>query len=281
MNKASGWQQADLPLALLVALATIAAMLLLSSSENGLEAVFALVVTVCRRTLEETLAHGADLGRLTLLLTLGVGFTLAAAEALRLALVTRRLINGLSLVAATPTEHLARLRQKCGIACTIKVVGIEGPMAFTQGVFDMHVWLSTGLIKILDEDELEAVLRHEMPHVRMHDPLKILCARCLARGLFFVPLGRDLLRAYMIAKEIAADQGAARGMGSSLPLIGALRKLMQALPKGSSTAARARGFGLEIIGDRISLETRLLALISPSPRLRLFRMARIGLSVLG
>ena len=60
MPDRSPWRRADQALALLVALAVLFSFSAVALSEHGLEAILALVVTVCSRTLNETLAHGAD-----------------------------------------------------------------------------------------------------------------------------------------------------------------------------------------------------------------------------
>ncbi|MBI3761089.1 MAG: hypothetical protein HY260_04405, partial [Chloroflexi bacterium] len=121
---------------LLVALATLAASIALVLSERGLEAVLALVVTVCRRTLDETLAHGADLGRLLLLVPAGLGLTLAISEAFRLAVATRRLIANLQLARCEPPQRLRRLARKCELAESALLVCVDRPLVFTHGLFN-------------------------------------------------------------------------------------------------------------------------------------------------
>ena len=71
-------------LAWLLLLATISAWLALTLSTTGLESILALVVTLCRRSWGETITHGAELGRLSLLLPLILGLFLAWVEARRL-----------------------------------------------------------------------------------------------------------------------------------------------------------------------------------------------------
>lgn len=258
--------------ALLVSLATLAAFIALAFSERGLEALLALVVTVCRRTLNETLAHGADLGRLSLLLPLGLGLVLAVEEALRLSHTTWRWIASLTTLRCTPNGRLRHLARKCGLTDKAVLVCADRPLVFTHGLLNPKVWLSTGLLRTLADDELEAVLRHEAHHLNARDPLKILAARCLSRVLFFVPVARDLCDAYCVAKEIAADEHAARMMGDALSLARALRKLIAAGPIPAPEAA--------LVGERNATEARLLALLDPSRPLPLFPLQRLGVSTL-
>ncbi|MBI3359568.1 MAG: M56 family metallopeptidase [Chloroflexi bacterium] len=267
-------RRADVALALLVALATLAASIALALSERGLEAVLALVVTICRRTLDETLAHGADLGRLLLLVPAGLGLTLAIGEAFRLAVATRRLIANLQLARCEPPQRLRRLARKCELAESALLVCADRPLVFTHGLFNPKVWLSTGLLRALADDELEAVLRHEAHHRHAGDPLKVFAARCLAQGLFFVPIARDLCDAYSTAKEIAADESAVRAMGNALPLVRALRTLIAAETLQRSDIPLAA-----LVSEQNAVEARLLTLLDPARSLPLFPMPRLGLSL--
>lgn len=264
------WRRADVALALLTALATLAVVLGLALSERGSEATLALVVTVCRRTLDEMVAHGGDLGRLSFLLPLGLGLVLAVGEALRLTLMTRRWMAPLAVTRCAPTPRLRRLAQKCGLTENVVLTCAGRPLVFTHGLFRPKVWLSTELLRVLTDEELEAVLRHEAHHLGAYDPLKILVVRCLSRALFFVPVARDL-GGYCVAKEIAADDHAVHTMGDALPLARALRKLLAVHP------APLPEFTL--IGQLSVTEARLLALLDPARPQPLFPLPRLGVSL--
>lgn len=267
MPKRFAWRRADVALAWLVLLATLAAWLALTFSASGFESALAVVATVCRRTLDEAFAHSADLGRLSLLLPLGLGLLFASVEALQLTLATHRLITTLRQVRDTPPARLQRMATKCDLPDAI-LVRTDRPLVFTQGLFMPHIWLSTGLMQMLSDDELEAVLRHEAHHRQAHDPLKIFVARCLSRALFFVPIARDLCEAYCVAKEIAADEQAVQAMGDALPLARALRKLI------AHPAAPAPVAALTSEGHIV--EARLLALLDPSHPIPFFPLKHLG-----
>ncbi len=271
MPDRSSWRRADQALALLVALALFASLCAVALSERGLEAILALVVTVCSRTLNETVAHGTDLARLSLLLPLGLGLVLAAGEVLRLARSTRRWTASLMMAQRPVTKRLRRLLRRSQLAGLVVLVDAKRPLVFTQGLLNPKVWLSTGLMRMLSDDELEAVLRHEAHHLKARDPLKILSARCLARALFFVPVVRDICEAYCIAKEIAADEQATRAMGKALPLARAIRKLLTVHPDPAP--------GIAFMSAHSAMEARLLALLNPARPLPLFPMKRLGLSL--
>jgi len=266
------WRHADKALAWLILLATLSAWLALTFSTTSGESTLALVVTICRRSIAETIAHGAELGRLSLLLPLGIGIVLTIAEALQLILATRRWMVLLAESRCTPNRKLQGLAKTCNLAGKITLIRAQQPFVFTQGLIRPRVWLSTGLLRQLARDELEAVLRHEAHHGVSHDPLKMLIANCLSRGLFFVPISRDLCQEYIVAKEIAADAYATQSMRDALPLARALRKLIS-IPLPSSAPARTLVSGLSVT------EVRLLSLLNPSRSQRSFQLKHLGLSL--
>ncbi len=159
---------------------------------------------------------------------------------------TRRLLldagqRRLSLPAA-----LAGLADGLELTGRLTLVEDETPYAFAAGLWRPGIWLSTGLVALLDETELRAVLRHERHHVRRRDPLRVLMARSLAHGLFFLPVAAALRNAYLEAKEREAD--AASGAGHDLAA--ALLKLVRTearLPERASLAAA----GANVAADRI------------------------------
>jgi Zn-dependent protease with chaperone function len=108
--------------------------------------------------------------------------------------------------------------------------------AFAAGLAQPRIWLSSGLLALLDDGELAAVLRHERHHVLRRDPLRVLLVRSLAHGLFFLPAAGALRDRYMDAKEREADAAS----GATHDLAAALLKLMRAgalAPANASLAA--------------------------------------------
>ena len=258
-------------LAWLVLLATLAAWLGLTLSASGWVPLLALVTTMCLRTLDEALAHGAELGRLSTLLPLGLGLFLAMIEGARLTLATHRLMGALDRAQCRPRSRLRRLATRCGLREAIVLVRTDRLIVFTHGLLHTRIWLTTGLLKQLSDTELEAVLRHEAHHCQAHDPLKIFVARCLSRALFFIPVARDLVDAYLVAKEIAADEQAVWAMGDAQPLASALHKLIAQPVIVAPVAAMA--------GEGHLVEARLLALLDPTRPLPTLHLKRLGQSL--
>ena len=96
------------------------------------------------------------------------------------------------------------------------------PHAFCAGYLRPRIYLSTGARIALPEPELEAVLAHERHHARRRDPLRILLARAVADGLFFVPALKQLAARYAELAELAADEAAFAQTRDRRPLASAL-----------------------------------------------------------
>ena len=265
------WRYADLALAGLMAVATLFAMAALLLSGRGPEAALALVVTLCLRSLTETLTHSADLGRLTVLAPIMLGVFLCSGEALSILYGNWRLTNARALTQRPVPLRLSRLAARSDLGGRIVFVESQRPLAFTQALRRPRVWISAGLMTLLDDQELEAVLRHEAHHLQAQDPLKVFISRCLRRGLFFVPVAKSLCDAYCAAKEFAADAHAVGAMGSALPLARALHKLLAA-PAGLAVQPG-------IADNPALIEARLLALLNPERQVSWFTVQHVGLSL--
>ena len=143
---------------------------------------------------------------------------------------------------------------------------ISTPRAFCLGFWRPRIWLTAGVVELLSDEELTAVLAHEAYHCRRGDPLRLLITRAIKSAFFFMPLVTDLAHATELQQEAAADQSAIRQVGDDLPLLCALQKLLthntQLMPDGEATLTSFNG-----------TEARLRRLIypdahSPSPSLR-------------
>jgi Zn-dependent protease with chaperone function len=89
----------------------------------------------------------------------------------------------------------------------------EQAQAFCAGVLRPRVYVSTGAVRLLQEDELCAVLAHERHHRDQRDPLRIALGRVIARALFFMPVLARLHGRYCAIAELAADDAAVRAHG--------------------------------------------------------------------
>jgi bla regulator protein blaR1 len=135
-------------------------------------------------------------------------------SAARQVLATRRYLGTLSLATSQATVG--------GVSCTV-IDSLE-PQAFCAGYLRPRIYLSKGTLEELGDHELEAIVAHEVHHLRRRDPLRLLLARALADALFFIPLLRRISDRYTDLGELAADEAAIRRLKGHRPLAGALLK---------------------------------------------------------
>lgn len=117
----------------------------------------------------------------------------------------------------------------------IIVIDHKESLAFTVGFRRPRIVLSSGLIKILDRDELEAVVEHETFHQQNDDSLKIFILQLISQTIWFIPLTKWSYQNYKIISELLADEYAIQRMGSELGLSSALFKLIKNYFKGNPT----------------------------------------------
>ena len=70
----------------------------------------------------------------------------------------------------------------------IIVISHPAPIAITMGFLRPKIVLSTGLISLLDSDELKAVVYHEMFHKENRDPLKIFLIELCSSTIRYIPI---------------------------------------------------------------------------------------------
>jgi Zn-dependent protease with chaperone function len=149
---------------------------------------------------------------------------------------TRLLLGDLGQRSLPLPDGLASQADSLRLSGRVTVVQDGDAYAFAAGLARPRIWLSSGLLALLDEAELAAVLRHERHHLRQRDPLRVWLARSLAHGLFFVPVAGVLRDHYLEAKEREADAAS----GANHELAAALLKLLRAgspLPSSANLAA--------------------------------------------
>jgi hypothetical protein len=143
--------------------------------------------------------------------SLGVAvLALMLRSALRQLRATRRFERELAVIGSLPEDPCVRL------------VDEAAPQAFCAGLLRPRVYLSRGAAALLSDDQRRAVLAHEFHHARRLDPLRLLIARSLGAGLFFVPAVRRLAQRHAILAELAADEAAERVAGGKRALASAL-----------------------------------------------------------
>lgn len=112
-------------------------------------------------------------------------------------------------------------------ASSMLIVSRQEPLAMTIGFWRPRIVLSTGLLQLLDEEELEAVVQHERFHLSNRDPLRLMLLYVSASVFWYIPILRSGLEQYRLSREVLADQYAISRLESPLGLGSALLKLIK------------------------------------------------------
>jgi hypothetical protein len=133
----------------------------------------------------------------------------------------RRFVRGIRLLGPLPGHP------------GINVIDDPTPHAFCAGYLRPSIYVSTGALAILSDDELAAVLVHEDHHRTLRDPLRLASSRILSQALFFLPALPSLGDRYGDLAEERADAAAVRAAGEAGPLASALLAFDAAAPAGA------------------------------------------------
>lgn len=117
--------------------------------------------------------------------------------------------------------RLAEAGRSLGIVDRLTHLGQPAAMAFCYGLFKPRIAVTAGLLAILDDAELLAVLAHEREHLRRRDPLRYLIIDTVAAATSILPITRALRTRLEAEIELAADR-AALAVAPRAALAGAL-----------------------------------------------------------
>lgn len=123
-----------------------------------------------------------------------------------------------------PPTRLATCAQRAGVQ-NLVYIDADTVVAVTAGFLRPRVLVTKGLVDLLSDDEVVAVLLHERAHVRRRHPAIYGLARAAAATSFAFPAIQPLARRVVLHSEVAADAAAVAEQGLQ-PLARALGKLM-------------------------------------------------------
>ncbi len=132
----------------------------------------------------------------------------------------------------------------------VQIVESDEALAIAVGGTNQNILVSSGLFKLLDRDELEPVVAHELMHLKHHDAEFKVFSRVLSRILFFDPFSKFFDPAVHREREYLADEASGRTTGKPATLASALLKLADRSPLARST------WGLSILGPGNGLFSR-------------------------
>lgn len=143
------------------------------------------------------------------------------------------------------------LTTKTGIgSVSVRLVPLSRPLALIYGIRQPTLLLSTWMVEHLDEEEVEAVLIHELVHVQRADYLVNWLALMLRDAFFYLPPHRLLYRQLQREKELACDDLVAHITQRPLALASALTKvwLFQAETRSAVLVQTLTGSGESLEG---------------------------------
>jgi Zn-dependent protease with chaperone function len=192
--------------------------------------------------------------------------------------------------ACTPPPELpravARLAASFGVDGTsVRYLDAATPILFCTGVRQPTIVVSRGTLALLDAEELDAALAHELAHVAERDPAKswgMMAARTL---LFFNPAVQVVARAMAREAEARADERSGAVAGR-VPLASALLKLYRATHRGAPAPGRALPLAGAVAepfrrARTLEIESRCRRLLEPGEPPRPLVAARVALAASG
>lgn len=184
------------------------------------------IMNICRRSWAVLMAHLPAVGAVIPLLGLVLMSGRGSVTLIRQLKDTRRFLTSLPAREDPAPTRLRRLTSELGITDHVDLIPDTRAYSFCYGLLRPRICVTTGLLSLLDDAELRALLLHERHHLRQHDPLRILVSEVLAHALSPLPIANLLARRHRVAQEVAADQAAIAGSNSEVPLSSALLKLL-------------------------------------------------------
>lgn len=130
-------------------------------------------------------------------------------------------------------EKLPPICHKFGIAVPEFYLEMNPmPNAYTFGDTRTFLTVNSGLLDLLEEDELEAVLAHECGHIVCRHVLYHMMAHLLVNGINLLGLPGKLMMPVQLGllywqrrSELSADRAAAAAIGSEMPLVETMIRL--------------------------------------------------------
>lgn len=150
-------------------------------------------------------------------------------------------------------ERLARLAERCGLDRVVRLQVVDGLASpITAGWWRPVVLVPASLVAGMPPHLLEALLAHELGHVRRHDYLVNLLQNVIETLLFYHPAVWWLSRRIRAEREQIADDFAAHHLGEPRRLALALSELEKLQFSSHHLAQAANG------GDLMARIRRLL-----------------------
>lgn len=208
------------------------------------------VLALCQRLpiLSHLTGHAPPLVLAFLLLAATWSGLSAARTAVAGTVATARFTRSLRRWQRPLPVRLAAAARELDLTDSVIFLDLPAPQAYCAGFVRPQVAVSRGLLEILDDGALLAVLAHERQHLQRRDPLRYLIADTLVDAAAMVPLAVALRQRMEARIEIAADRAALRVVPP-----GALARALLAVVSASAAAPAVPGLaGLSATEARIA-----------------------------
>lgn len=135
------------------------------------------------------------------------------------------------------------------------------PFAFCHGLIKPRVFVSTGLISLLEPAEADVVLLHERLHAQRLDPLKIFLAHVITSAFFWLPASKTVRNRFLLNLETRVDDMVAKTQGTPA-VLATLSKLLRVQPQ---LADATRASALSRTEERLDRLARIEISQRPTP----------------
>lgn len=221
-------------------------------------AVAPIAVTACAAAVLSTTAHGAcGLGPSGSRWAAVGLYLLALAIALRLLWVASRIFRASRAALLRGPAALLAERIELPEGGEALVLPTGAPLAYTAGLGGGQIVVSRGLLDSLTRSERQALLAHELAHLRGRHQRMLFVGRVVAEAFPFLRPLQRVLASLRRELEAAADAEAAASVGDRVTAARAVAKAARAFAPAATAAAAGA-----------DLRDRLERLLQPSPRSR-------------
>lgn len=137
------------------------------------------------------------------------------------------------------------------------IVASDVPAAQVWGIWRPKLVIATWMLSHLDDEEIDAVIAHELSHIKRHDVLVFWLAAVARDAFCYLPASHLALRMVRHAAETSADEWTIRTIGSPLALASALAKVWKA-----AADVRVAVPALTGSGEGAAIEARILRIMA-------------------
>ncbi len=142
--------------------------------------------------------------------------------------ISHRNLNRLAVAQSAPMS--ARLKERLPnkkLEASIVMIETDELCTFVFGLLRPRIYLSRATTEAIDDDELRALLQHEIYHLQQYDPLKKFLFTLAQDVLFFLPSLGDMKSLFFLQQELSADRAAIGGASGKKSLASVMLKMAE------------------------------------------------------